>query len=92
MKVKRTAVVEDDEPVMHGYAEKDQPAARRILDSVLAGDTGRDDLPYCTCRSSGGYSFDQQLGMYVHRSDKRLCHKPTKLYYQAALAAGIVLE
>jgi hypothetical protein len=46
------------------------------------------DKPWCTCFSTGGYSFDGQIGVWLHGDPN--CWKPSKAYYEAALRAGIV--
>ena len=77
MKIKRTAVME---PL---------PEAQENVTRLLSKEDG-EPKPYCTCGQSGGFSFDQQLGVFVHVSEKTLCHKPSKAYYAAAVEAGIL--
>ena len=84
-KIKRTVVVEDDHPFV--------AAPARVVEENVAKLLGADtDKPWCTCGQSGSFTFDQQLGMYVHVNDKTLCYKPSKAYYAAAVEAGIVRE
>lgn len=58
------------------------------VEKLLCHDDG--PQPWCTCGQSGSFSFDQQLGIFVHVSDKSLCYKPSKAYYKAAVDAGII--
>lgn len=67
-----------------------QLGSQEQVAKVLAGDDG--PKPWCTCGTSGSFSFDQQLGIFVHVSEKVLCYKPSKAYYTAAVQAGIVRE
>jgi len=66
---------------------EDVPREDALEDAAktIAGKEGTDQ-PYCTCRGTGGYRFDPQMGVYVHSS----CYKPSKGYYDAAIAAGIL--
>lgn len=94
-KIKRTTIELEDELAevyVHGYSDDKQEAARAILRHTLKGDLGDTTKPYCTCATSGGYGFDQQLGIYVHHSTKPgvFCYKPSKMYYETAVKAGII--
>lgn len=60
------------------------------VEKLLRHDDG--PQPWCTCGQSGSFSFDQQLGIFVHINDKTYCYKPSKAYYRGAVAAGIILE
>lgn len=42
--------------------------------------------PWCTCGKTGGFTFDWQLGVYVHAE----CYKPSFAYHKAAVQAGII--
>lgn len=82
MKIKRTLGQEPMKPL---------PLAQENVTRLLSLDDGA-PKPYCTCGQSGGFSFDAQLGVFVHVSDKSLCYKPSKAYYAAAVEAGIIVE
>lgn len=90
MKIKRT-VVDDEDRKYPAVAAADQERAERGMQALLSDEDG-EAKPYCTCGSSGGYGFDQQLGIFVHHSMKPgvFCYKPSKLYYKAAVEAGII--
>lgn len=62
--------------------------ALRAAARVLGRNAGDPTQPYCTCHNLGGFTFDPQMGVYVHWT----CRKPSRLYYAAALAAGIFKE
>lgn len=98
-KIKRTTIELEDELKddisdlhMRGYADKDQEAARANLRHLLTGDLGDTTKPYCTCACAGGYTFDQQMGIFVHIPNKAkvFCYKPSKAYFNAAVTAGII--
>lgn len=86
MKIKR--VTEDEPLFIPGVT--DQDAGRRALAQLLHNEDGT-PKPYCTCHTAGGFGFDQQMGIFVHRSEKVLCNKPSKRYYEVALEAGILV-
>ena len=67
----------------------DPEAAQRALTAYLANDRpGKNDKPFCTCASVRGWSFDPQVGVYLHAVPE--CWKPSKAYYEAAVRAGVL--
>lgn len=92
VKIKRTTIELEDELKYPAVSPADQERAEEGLTALLSDEDG-EAKPYCTCASSGGYGFDQQLGIFVHHSTKPgvFCYKPSKLYYKAAVEAGIIL-
>ena len=67
----------------------DQVAAQEALEKFLRRDKGS-DKPFCTCGDGGPWSFDGQIGVYIHPDPK--CWKPSKAIYEAALRAGVLGE
>lgn len=64
----------------------DADEAKRVLAQYLCHDA-KAERPYCTCTSIGGWSFDPQIGVYLHAVPR--CWKPSKAYFEAATRAGI---
>ena len=64
----------------------DPVAAEAAREAFLSNETDTDGQPYCTCRGGDGFTFDPQIGIYVHAG----CWKPSKAYHLAATAAGII--
>lgn len=96
MKIKREPQI-DVQQLLRDDHEKVQigaPTAHLGTEEQVAKLLLHDDgpKPYCTCGQSGSFSFDQQLGVFVHVSDKTFCYKPSKAYYRGAVEAGIIRE
>lgn len=66
----------------------DLEEAKRALRAFMSADRPGTDKPYCTCQAIGGYSFDVQVGVYLHAVPD--CWKPSKMYFEAAVRAGIL--
>lgn len=66
----------------------DLEEAKAALRKFMSADRPGTDKPYCTCMAIGGYSYDVQLGVYLHAVPE--CWKPSRLYFEAAVRAGIL--
>lgn len=67
----------------------DPVAAKEAFRRYLIRDVGTDKA-YCTCMVVRGYSFDPQVGVYIHPVPE--CWKPSKGYYEACVRAGVLGE
>jgi hypothetical protein len=76
-----------ENPTTYGV---DPEAAKRALTAYLHNERHGMDRPYCTCMAGSGWTFDCQIGVYVHADPK--CWKPSKAYYEGALRAGLLGE
>lgn len=79
------AVVATEVPGTFGV---DPEAAKRALTAYLSSERPDKDRPYCICSSVKGWSFDPQVGVYLHAIPA--CWKPSKSYYEAAVRAGVL--
>ena len=82
-KIKRRTTIELEDELLS------KPEVQQNIQALLSNEDG-EPKPYCTCAMPGGYGFDVQLGVFVHKAGKVFCYKPSKLYYQAAVEAGIL--
>lgn len=67
----------------------DPVKAQAALTAYLSQDRG-EQRPFCVCAGVTGWSFDPQVGIYLHAVPD--CWKPSKAYYEAAVRAGVLGE